>query len=1445
MALSNARKQSVGETAYAHEREALDFAFSVLPDVDPFQVWALTELVEPSTGRLYELDLIVLGYSALYLIEIKSGPGRYEGDHQEWWRTPPGDTRPRYMDGPLSLCNLKAKVLKSRLQSKMKMQCPYVEPLIFLSATDIDIRLKEEGRIGVVTRPELLNAVQHHRFPGANANRRTQRIDKPLMKDIAQGLQALGIRARKGSSVAGSYQLGELIAEGPGYQDHEAKHKDGKVKARARVYLVPQQASVERRNQLRRAAERESALLVDVREHKNILGWWDYVADAPLGPTVLFDDFAGGIPLDAFLRRETTNGSAPSFGDRVSIVDQVGRALAFCHRKGITHGAVAPQSVLVRRKPDDPQEVEARLFNFQLGAGLDVDVTQHWSSLAQEGWALYQAPELRENPLRRTIESDVFSLGALAYFTFTDRPPAERVEDLDRRLAQDGHLDPRTVTDGLPGDTNAVVAYATHVSPVQRPDDVTEWLGLLYDAATTPDIQKVDENDPLEATKDVVLHETLEVVKLLGVGATARVLEVRRLKGDRHLALKVAADESHHERLHDEAQVLTELPKHPRIVDLLAELTLKERTCLLLSIAGEQTLQQKLAKVGPVSLEEASRYGDDLLMALEHLEEHGILHRDIKPANLGVGSVNKGADHLTLFDFSLARLPVSEVKVGTAVYRDPYLSAEGRKGWDFAADRWSASITLHEMLAGTRPAFAGGSALERDARMVIANERFDATVRDELLHFFEKAFARAPQDRFVSANEMRHAWVSILGAPARTSKAKASAVVVAPEPDLPELSEAELAALAPDTPIAALPLTVRARNGLDRAGLTRLHDLLGLGSNRLSAIRGVGRLVAREVLDFRDEWSRLHTSAVAESALFFPGYGGEDLHVSTVGLPAKTVAGLLDGGFPSLGAVALAPESHVASLATRHGFDLAQLRKVVESENERANQRARPTTLEGWMEALLPRKSRHLVRALLGLDAPFAGRIDVTVRELADKEAKTPPAVYIALTKAREAWAGHAAVPELRERVTALVDSLGGAAPLAAVGDELSRAIPHGVDASAQMVSAMGAALARVVFEVEKESETGLRLVRLHEREPWIFLSDEHARVTRELGQAADTLASRATLVSTGEVRRVMSEVVATTPLAAFKEERLLELAAAASQGAACSARLELYPRDLGAKRAIELCAATFKGGVSEDDVRVRVKLRYPAAAELPPRPALDDLLAPLGFKWNDARARYERPQETQTTSLQTSVSSLTRVATALPSQARAMDADAIDARQFDDKLKHAVEMKAFRVIGVTADRARETALELQQRLDAELVLLDVELAKQVTVQMKAVNMTNPALLFAADREGPRGPQWHLLLKLVRDAAAALAERLATSSRPLLLVQPGPIARYELADFLRTLLANAAKPEAPAVFLLVPEHDNTGRQPRIDGKMTIPGLLPGQTLWVSRAWLANRHNAAA
>lgn len=130
MALSKARIIAVGETPYPHEREGIEFAEKALPDSDPYHLWALVDLLDPSTGRQHELDLVVLGYSCLYVVELKAYPGLIEGDAVDWiWVTPEG--RRLWRDSPRGLAKHKAQILKSRLERALPggVRAPWVEPL--------------------------------------------------------------------------------------------------------------------------------------------------------------------------------------------------------------------------------------------------------------------------------------------------------------------------------------------------------------------------------------------------------------------------------------------------------------------------------------------------------------------------------------------------------------------------------------------------------------------------------------------------------------------------------------------------------------------------------------------------------------------------------------------------------------------------------------------------------------------------------------------------------------------------------------------------------------------------------------------------------------------------------------------------------------------------------------------------------------------------------------------------------------------------------------------------------------------------------------------------------------------------------------------------------------------------------------------------------------------
>jgi serine/threonine protein kinase len=1053
---------------------------------------------------------------------------------------------------------------------------------------------------------------------------------------------------------------------------------------------------------------------------------------------------------------------------------------------------------------------------------------------------------------------------------------------------RDGHLDPSQVMDGeIAKDLTDSIINATTVSLSQRMDDVLEWLEFLEQGLTAPpDVTDTTtpEEDPLEARKGSLLRD-LEVVKVLGHGATSRVLHVTRQSDKRDYALKVSLSDQHAARFAGEAAVLRDL-HHQRIVQLIEELTLGNHACLLLSLAGARTLHQELRDEGTISLDYAARYGEDLLSALEHLEERGVIHRDIKPANLGVGSAGKSKNHLQLFDFSLVDVSLRELSVGTSAYRDPFLPERGQ--WDPAADRWSAAVTLHEMLTGVRPSFGGSAAIAQDAKLELAAERFDPAAREGLVRFFQRALHRDAEQRFQSAEQMRRMWAACFDAPLAlppaqpaqrpasqhppqlslgmdvpaasaptttlpqpapgasspedtTDTAPATPSDTAPPGDKPVWTPEQLAAIEPSTPVEALPLSVRARNALDRAGVTQAHDLLLLADNRLSAIRGVGRKVAREVLELRDQW-RAHTQLAAPSQEpFWKGYLGEPRALHDTALPPALSGALDDAGLPRLDLVAQSPKAQVEAIAKRAGFSAADVHQVLAALHRAAADTGRPATLGAWLSFLFPKArkpSKHLL-ALFGLAPPFEGRLDVQVRDVAQHFACTRQNIYHSLSQAREAWEDEDAVADLCIVVDQLVAAADGALPLPRAAELLLERLPHDATTPPEQLLAQASALFRVAAEVAKEQVDGVRHVRIGEGSPWMVQSQEHAEAIRHLGDAAELLAKREVLASPAEAQRAFEEATRGTPLEGVSPARLADMAAAASSLAARSSRLEIYPTAMPPERTLELIASSgvLKTGLTPEALFKRVSARFPSAAPLPERPELDTLLAPFHLTWDTLTEAYRRTTEAPPTVLGTAHqqrTAHTSNVTATRARVRATE-DEVRAREFDDKLRVAMDKRLFRVLGVHVNHAAEATQALSARLGMAPTSLD-SLFLAAIRQTMAQKKVQEDVIHAADREGPGGKAWSNLRTLVRGAASTVAAGLLPAKAPLLLTHPGMIARYDLTDFLATLVKSGQEHDHAPCFLLVPTYDNGG-VPRINDTLPIAGVLPPEALWVPSAWL--------
>ncbi len=845
------RWTTVSQSPFAWERDALDFARGHLPDHDPWRAWSNFEFIDDE-GRVNEVDLLVLTPSGLVLIEIKSRPGTVRGDALSWtWIT---DGRAITTDNPLPLANRKAKRLASVLRRQDALSgrggsrgaAPWVEPLIFLSdvkqSPKIDIGSakrvvlrgspgaeNDDGLIGV-----LLNAEQH----GLG---RLGQVNLSSVGAIIRAIDQAGIRPPGRGRRVGDYELDKLLTEGGNWQDFAARHAATGVARRIRIYPYARAASPAARDRLARTAQREFRVLEGV-EHQGIQRVLDY-REAELGPALIFEHDPKSERLDRYLAK---NHKLLSVFQRLGLVRQLGEAMAFAHGKGLFHRGLAPQNILVRNS--DSSMPRLQITNWQVAsrgdgssAGMAATVgTQHVEGHLSDPAKLYQAPEASEGNEKGAAQADVFSLGAITFHVFAGRPPVANPLDLPATLRENNGLRLSGAVDGVGKWLEELVRAATAPVVRDRPRDAREFLDYLYEAekeALPPEPAPAPNADPAVAGPGDMLDGGFKVIKRLGRGGSADALLVQPEGSDEQFVLKVAIDEAHADRIRAEAEVLRKLHPHQNIVRFKEEATVSGRPAFLMEQAGEKTLSQWIRGEATLGLDLMRRFGDNLLSAVEHLEQEGVAHRDIKPDNIGIAKASgSGAYRLVLFDFSLSRVPAENIQAGTRPYLDPFLADRHPPRWDLHAERYAAAVTLHELLAGAPPIYGDGVSAANvvDEDVKIALERFDPTLRAGLNTFFSRALRREAAERFDNAEQMLRAW-------------RFAFAPMDQKPNEAESIEVIAGRLHGGSSITELGYGLEARDVLERMKVFTVHQLLDVPRIQFRYLKGVGDKVRREI----------------------------------------------------------------------------------------------------------------------------------------------------------------------------------------------------------------------------------------------------------------------------------------------------------------------------------------------------------------------------------------------------------------------------------------------------------------------------------------------------------------------------------------------------------------------------------------------------------------------
>lgn len=258
-----------------------------------------------------------------------------------------------------------------------------------------------------------------------------------------------------------------------------------------------------------------------------------------------------------------------------------------------------------------------------------------------------------------------------------------------------------------------------------------------------------------------------EILGVLGAGGMGRVYRVRNVISDRIEAMKIllpdlAGRSELADRFLREIKLVASLD-HPNIASLCTACTINNQLIMVMEFVDGVTLTQ-LLEGGPIRVPDALNYLDQGLAALGYAHGKGIIHRDIKPANMMLTP----AVQIKLMDFGIARADTQRqlTQTGTTLGSIDYMSPEQIMGQatDARSDLYSVGITLYELVTGQRP-FKATSDFELMAAHVKEMPKSPLEMQSwmpvRLSEIIMKTIAKAPGDRYQSAEELRRALRSV------------------------------------------------------------------------------------------------------------------------------------------------------------------------------------------------------------------------------------------------------------------------------------------------------------------------------------------------------------------------------------------------------------------------------------------------------------------------------------------------------------------------------------------------------------------------------------------------------------------------------------------------------------------------------------------------------------
>ena len=274
---------------------------------------------------------------------------------------------------------------------------------------------------------------------------------------------------------------------------------------------------------------------------------------------------------------------------------------------------------------------------------------------------------------------------------------------------------------------------------------------------------------------DIALPSRYSKIDLIGQGAKSVVLKAHDSFLDRAVAIKFIKpehnDPSNAQKFQREAKMLSAFRTQNLPVVLDFGMSECGRPYMVMELLQGTSLKELLAERGPLSFELSLKIAVQVLSALEHAHECGVVHRNLAAENVMVTWGDDGKPLAKVIDFGLtcgvkchnslrsAKVSTEQEANRTRLYMSPE-QVQGRES-DARSDIYSFGCILFEMLTGTTP-FAKASVAETHAahiKELAPSLRSHMPVESDLIAELDfiigKCLRKSPSKRYSSARQLR------------------------------------------------------------------------------------------------------------------------------------------------------------------------------------------------------------------------------------------------------------------------------------------------------------------------------------------------------------------------------------------------------------------------------------------------------------------------------------------------------------------------------------------------------------------------------------------------------------------------------------------------------------------------------------------------------------------